>query len=126
MLAVIKQEKAKIAEKQAIKADLTEQDVLDNIAYGVRVCKERNNMTALARYVEMQGRYLAMFTENINSTDTQRQRELDAEEQAEASELARLRLASKYGLIVEKTPLKPGAVVEVDKDWRPAQEAKVG
>lgn len=45
-----------------------------------------------------QGKYLAMFTDNTNVTDTIRQRELDAEEQAEASELARIRLSEKYRL----------------------------
>lgn len=57
-----------------------------------------NTKADRTRALELLGRTRAMFTDNINSTDTQRQRELDAAESAEASALARLRLGEKYGV----------------------------
>jgi hypothetical protein len=74
------------------KAQITVTEVLNSIEYGVQKCKECNNFAALARFVEMQGRYLAMFTDNINSADITKQRELEAEEKKEAAEIATIRL----------------------------------
>lgn len=47
---------------------------------------------------ELLGKSEADFTDNVNTTDTQRQRELNDKEKQECAELARIRLGEKYGV----------------------------
>lgn len=97
--------KARIAEatdELMLAKGVTEDRITANlaeIAFDKDNCKADRN-----RALEILARKLGLLTDNINSTDTQRQRELDAQEAVEASELARLRLAAKYGLIADKQP----------------------
>ena len=104
ILAVIKAEKAKLVEKTSIKQDISIESVLADLRIAKDACLDdagkllKHCVTAFLKCIELEGKYLAMWTENINTTDTQRQRELNAAEQAEASELARLRLVHKYHL----------------------------
>lgn len=88
ILAIIAKEKAKVA----VKSELTREIALEHIEYGITQAKERNNLPALARFTELECRTLGMLTDNINTTDTQRQRELDDKQKAEAEEIAKIRL----------------------------------
>lgn len=88
ILAIIGQEKAKVA----IKSELTREKALADIEYGIEKAKERNNLPALARFTELECRTLGMLTDNLNTTDTQRQRELDEKQTQEAGEIAKIRL----------------------------------
>jgi hypothetical protein len=49
--------------KAAMKAELTIAQVLDDLDYGVNRAKERGDLMALARFSELRGKYLAMFTD---------------------------------------------------------------
>lgn len=88
ILAVIGQEKTKVA----VKSELTREKALADIEYGIQKAKERNNLPALARFTELECRTLGMLTDNLNTTDTQHQRELDVKEEKECQEIARERL----------------------------------
>lgn len=94
ILAVIAQEKA----KTAIKSELTRKQVLEHIKFGMEQAMERKHLPSIARFAELEARTLGMLTDNINTTDITRQKELDEKQKAEAAELARLRLSTKYGL----------------------------
>jgi len=97
---VIAKAKAALVVKTGIKSDLTRAKVLGHIKYGMSVAMARNNLPAIARFAELEARTLGMLTDNVNTTDLTRQKELDAKQKAEAAELARLRLGEKYGLKV--------------------------
>lgn len=83
--------------KIAAKIEITVDSIAEEIAYvafgqitpniGVQ-----GNITNKLKALELLGRYKAMFTDNINQTDTQRQRELDEKEQQEAERIAKIRL----------------------------------
>lgn len=94
ILAIIAQEKA----KTVVKSELTREKVLQHIEQGMKEALFRKNLPAIARFAELEARTLGMLTDNINTTDLTRRKELDEKEKAEAAELARLRLADKYGL----------------------------
>jgi len=74
------------------KTELTAAKVLEDLAYGVKMAKRYNLLNALARFLELEGRTLAMFKDNILNTDTIKQRELDEKEAAEAVRIAEIRL----------------------------------
>lgn len=101
ILTIIEQEKAKMAIKSDITAenithavaDIAFDDIKTETGYQFNV-NTSNRLKAL----ELLSRINGMLKDNVNITDTQRQRELDAQESEEAAELARLRLAQKYGL----------------------------
>ena len=78
---------------------ITVDKVLADLEHDKLMARQAGQYSVSLQCTIAQGKYLAMWTENVNTTDTIRQRELDAEEQAECAELARLRLASKYGLV---------------------------
>ena len=86
----------KVAEV-AEKIDITVESIaaeISNIAFG-RITANigvQGNITNKLKALELLGRFKAMFTDNINQTDTQRQRELDEKEQAEAVRIAEIRL----------------------------------
>ena len=57
-------------EKRAVsakKAELTIQSVLENIAWGIRKAVEKDDLPALARLSELQGKYLSMWSEQGNN-----------------------------------------------------------
>lgn len=99
ILAIIAKEKA----KTVVKSELTREKVLQHIEDGMTEALDRKNLPAIARFAELEARTLGMLTDNINTTDLTRQKELDEKEKAEASELARLRLSTKYGLEEQKS-----------------------
>ena len=101
---------ARLAEIKA-NSEITKEEMIESIKFGLKTAKDRNNMVAYARFAELGCRTLGMLTDNINTTDTQRQLELDAEEKAEAAEFARWRLSQKYGLKQLETQCK--AIVKV-------------
>ncbi|MDD5328295.1 MAG: terminase small subunit [Phycisphaerae bacterium] len=88
ILEVIAQSKAKIA----IKADITRDEVLEHIKYGINKSTERNNLTALRGFIELAARMGGMLTDNVNTADITEQRNLRAEEKAEAQRIASIRL----------------------------------
>jgi phage terminase small subunit len=57
----------------------------------------KDDLAVATRCSELMGKTLAMFTD-VQVLDEPARRDLDEQEQAEATELARLRLASKYNL----------------------------
>ena len=84
---------AEIAEK----IDITVESIaaeISTIAFG-RITANigvQGNITNKLKALELLGRFKAMFTDNINQTDTQRQRELDERETQEAERIASIRL----------------------------------
>lgn len=69
---------------------VTEDRILANLA---DIAFNKGNAKAdRNRALELLGKSKAMFTDNINQTDTQRQRELDEKEQEECEEIAKIRL----------------------------------
>jgi len=88
VLAYIKQLKAKIAEKQDILADVTRQEVIENARWLVKYGKRNNHNTSVAQGNEQLGKIASVFTENLNTADTTKQRELAEKEALAADELA--------------------------------------
>ena len=58
---------AKIDAKAVKKADLTIQSVLENIDWGIKKARATNDLPALARLSELQGKYLSMWSEQGNN-----------------------------------------------------------
>lgn len=79
-------------EKIAKKTDVTVDFVVSKLLSGLQLAEERKNTNAMARFLELLGRYLAMFTDNVTSTDLTRQKELEAAEAEEAERIANIRL----------------------------------
>ncbi len=102
--ALITKAKAALTVKTSIRTGLTVEKVLadlDKIEHSItgedgKVF--RGQIHNYLKIAELRGKYLAMWTENVTTTDLTRQKELDEREKAEAAELARLRLRDKYGL----------------------------
>ena len=97
ILAVIKAEKAKLAQKTSIKTDLS----IDKVLHDLDRCEEallengmlpRRSINAMLKIIELRGKYLAMWTENVQTTDMNKQRELDERDKAEAIQIAEIRL----------------------------------
>jgi len=87
--------KAVIAQKQAELveiADITRQECIDNARWLIKYGKENNRSTAFAQGNDQLCKIAGIFTENLNTTDTQRQRELDEREKLEAERIASIRL----------------------------------
>ena len=103
----IEQKLKEIAENK----DVSVEWIVEKLKKGYDLAVQRNNVLATARFLELLGRYKAMFTDNLSTTDTQRQRELDDQEKEEAAEFARWRLSQKYGLRQPETQCK--AIIKV-------------
>ncbi len=99
----IKAQIAKHFEKIAQKVDVTVEFVVSKLLSGLQLAEQKSNVLAMARFLELLGRYLAMFTDNINSADITKQRELEADEVAEAKRIATIRLAEFAEESLEKT-----------------------
>lgn len=78
--------------------DVSEGFIKEKLLLGLTLAESKKNTTAMARFLELMCRTKGMLTDNINTTDLTRQKELDEREKAEAAELARLRLGDKYNL----------------------------
>lgn len=74
------------------KTEVTVEFVVDKIKNGLLLAEQRNNLTAMARFVELLGRYKAMFTDNLNTSDTTKQKQLAEKEREEAKRIANIRL----------------------------------
>lgn len=72
--------------------NITIDKVLADLEHDKLMARQVGQYAVAKSCTELQGKYLAMFTDNTNVTDTQRQRELDERESKEAEEIARLRL----------------------------------
>ena len=66
------------------KTELTVQKVEERLEKAWNLAQERSNLTAMLKSVELQGKRLAMFTDNLNTTDTIKQQELDEKAKEEA------------------------------------------
>jgi hypothetical protein len=96
---VLTAEIARMQAKSALKTDVTVEFIVDKLLSGLALAESRNNVVAIARFLELLGRYKAMFTDNVNQNDIVAQRELDERDAAEAAEFARWRLAQKFNLL---------------------------
>jgi len=91
-----------IAEKKRIQAELeqesklTKQQVLNQLTEGIKLSREKGDLRALARFTELQGKYLAMWTDRVQSESTGKL-ELTAIQQRELKALAQLRLRQLAG-----------------------------
>ena len=56
---------SRIDTKSVKKADLTIQHVLADLDWGIRKAREKQDLVAIARFSELRGRYLAMFTDKV-------------------------------------------------------------
>ena len=52
--------------KAAVKAELTIAQVLDDLDYGIKLAREQGDLMAIARFCELRGKYLSMFTDKIH------------------------------------------------------------
>jgi hypothetical protein len=87
-----------------IRNGITVDTTLSKLEHTGILALEKGDLSTATRCWELQGKFLAMFTDRQEISEPAR-RELDAAEMAEATELARLRIAQKYGLLNE--PVKP-------------------
>lgn len=92
VLAYIKQLKQKNSEKVEILADITRQECIDNARWLVKYGRNNDKPTPFAQGNDQLCKIAGIYTENINQTDTQRQRELDEKQVQEAEAIARIRL----------------------------------
>jgi hypothetical protein len=84
--------------------------VVENLTHDRDMARAKGDWAAAIRADELIGKTLGVFVDKQEITEPER-RDLDAAEKAEASELARLRLASKYGLTERASPPRPVGVV---------------
>jgi len=89
----VKQEIDRLMAKKAQEASLSVDTVLKNLRKGIEEAWQRQppDLAAIARFSELQGKYLAMFTDK-HITNTERVRELTEAEHEEARRLAAIRL----------------------------------
>lgn len=92
ILDYIEAKLAEKAKKDQIKADITRDELIQELRSGLQLAKDKGSLSNIARFCELLGRAGAHFTDNVNTNDIQRQRELDAMEAAEADKLANIRL----------------------------------
>jgi hypothetical protein len=76
---------------------ITVDKVLADLEHDKLMAREKGDIASAIRADELQGKYLALFVDRQEITESGR-RELSEKEAVEVEELARLRLASKYGL----------------------------
>ncbi len=79
----------KIIEKAV---NVSEEFIKEKMLLGLTIAENRKNTTAMARFLELMCRIKGMLKDNVNVTDTQRQRELDEKEKVEVDEIAKVRL----------------------------------
>ena len=84
---------ADAAMEASARADLTVDKVLAGIEKGVLAAWEKGDLAAYARFLEMQGRYLAMFTDRSQVEDVTEVRRLSEKERLENVRLANIRLS---------------------------------
>ena len=94
---VIERAKANLTAKTAIKEGLS----IDKVLQDLTRCEEallengmlpRRSINAMLKIIELRGKYLAMWTENVQTTDMNKQRELDERDQVECVRIAEIRL----------------------------------
>jgi hypothetical protein len=76
---------------------ITVDKVLADLEHDKLMAREKGDIASAIRADELQGKYLALFVDRTEFDEPAR-RELDAKEQEEVIELAKLRLAQKYNL----------------------------
>jgi phage terminase small subunit len=79
---------------------ITVDKVLADLEHDKLMARKAGQYGVAKGCTELQGKYLAMFTDNTNVTDTVRQHELDEKAAKEAEEFAKWRLKEKYGMPV--------------------------
>ena len=72
--------------------NITVDKVLADLEHDKLMARQAGQYAVAKECSIAQGKYLAMFTDNTNITDTVQQRELDEQEQAEAARIANIRL----------------------------------
>ena len=89
----INEKMAEISKKEDITTELIAKEIAD-IAFGriTFTVGFQANMANKLKALELLGRWRAMFTDNVATTDTIRQRELDEKDKAEAIQIAEIRL----------------------------------
>jgi len=78
--------------KAAVKAELTVSQVLDDLDFGIKLARERGDLMAIARFSELRGKYLSMYSDGLNLNDTTQQKEINEAELLEAKRMAEIRL----------------------------------
>ncbi len=91
-----RQEIANRDAKRAENQELKREEMVAGIQYGLDTSKNKGNLVAYRGFLELGCRALGMLTDNINTTDTQKQQELDEKGREEAAAFARWRLEQKY------------------------------
>lgn len=84
----IKDAIAKRMAKLAEKMQVTMEEVVDNARWLVEYGRKNNTIGAVSAGNDQLGRTIAAFTDNVNQTDTQKQRVLDEREAREAERIA--------------------------------------
>jgi phage terminase small subunit len=74
---------------------ITVDKVLADLEHDKLMARKAGQYGVAKGCTELQGKYLAMFTDNTNVTDTVKQREMDEKERAEANRLGVLLLNDK-------------------------------
>ena len=76
---------------------ITVDKVLADLEHDKLIAREKGDIASAIRADELQGKYLALFTDRQEISEPAR-RELDAAEEADARDYAQWQLARKYGL----------------------------
>jgi phage terminase small subunit len=88
---------------------ITVDKVLADLEHDKLTARAKGDIASAIRADELQGKYLALFTDRQEITEPAR-RELDEQEQAECVALAHLRLSQKYGLVTTPPAVAAGKV----------------
>jgi hypothetical protein len=86
--------------------DITTDKVLQDLEHTRLLALEKGDLSTAFQCSAQHGKFLALWVDRTEF-DEPKARLLDAQEQAEAAELARLRLKMKYGLLDGASPPKP-------------------
>jgi len=71
---------------------ITPESVLANVAWGLEAAKTKGDLVSLARFAELQGKWLAMWTEKTQIEDINESKRMDAKREDESRAIAHLRL----------------------------------
>jgi len=71
--------------------------IVSKLLLGLQIAEQKQDLVAMARFSELLGRWKAMFTDNLNTTDLVKQKQLTDKETAEARRIASIRLQQAAG-----------------------------
>lgn len=78
--------------RTALKTDITVESIRTDLKNLAGLCLEKGDYSTQARCYELLGKSIAMFTDNLSTTDAVEKKKLDSAEAEEADRIANIRL----------------------------------